>query len=136
MNPLVRPHLQTYPEDSGQRLQEVRQAQRWRDEVDPNIAAPMARGEDGKDYFVGEPCLVHLETGPGVVAPSHWFRRADTMWSTAYPLVPTDDNTGYMMDRRTPLEVELSSYVLNVDDLASRTCQEMYKLPPPVIQCA
>ncbi|KAF8135949.1 hypothetical protein K438DRAFT_1454643, partial [Mycena galopus ATCC 62051] len=53
-NPLVRPKLHLYPEDSGDRLEEGRQAAKWKQEVDGNIAGPMARGNGGKDYYVEE----------------------------------------------------------------------------------
>ncbi|EPQ49899.1 hypothetical protein GLOTRDRAFT_28091, partial [Gloeophyllum trabeum ATCC 11539] len=55
-NPLVRPHLQFYPQDSWPRLSEACQAARWRYEIDGNLASPMARS-NGKDYFVEEVCM-------------------------------------------------------------------------------
>ncbi|KAJ6538911.1 hypothetical protein B0H10DRAFT_1626176, partial [Mycena sp. CBHHK59/15] len=56
-NPLVRPHVHLYPEDSGNRLEEARQAAKWKEEVDGNISAPMARAPNGKDYYVEEAAL-------------------------------------------------------------------------------
>ncbi|KAJ6614052.1 hypothetical protein B0H10DRAFT_1648896, partial [Mycena sp. CBHHK59/15] len=53
-NPLVRPKMHLYPEDTGEQLEEARQAAKWKDEVDGNIAGPMACGADRKDYYVEE----------------------------------------------------------------------------------
>ncbi|KAI0323277.1 hypothetical protein GY45DRAFT_1213627, partial [Cubamyces sp. BRFM 1775] len=53
-NPLVRPHIDLYPEDAGPQLNHPSQAKKWAHEVDPNLAAPMARSSEGKDYFVNE----------------------------------------------------------------------------------
>ncbi|KAI0739726.1 hypothetical protein C8Q80DRAFT_1051189, partial [Daedaleopsis nitida] len=53
-NPIVRPCLAMYPEDDNGRLADARHGARWLHEVDPDLAAPMARGEDGRDYFVNE----------------------------------------------------------------------------------
>ncbi|KAF8137768.1 hypothetical protein K438DRAFT_1503253, partial [Mycena galopus ATCC 62051] len=53
-NPLIRPKLHLYPEDSGEKLEEARQAAKWKHEVDGNISGPMARGTGGKDYYVEE----------------------------------------------------------------------------------
>jgi hypothetical protein len=41
-----------YPEDSGEKLEEARQAAKWKEEVNGNISGPMARGNGGKDYYV------------------------------------------------------------------------------------
>ncbi|KAI9070340.1 hypothetical protein FKP32DRAFT_1531282, partial [Trametes sanguinea] len=53
-NPMVRPWLKFYPEDAGDRLSHCRQAKKWAEEVDPNLAAPMARTPEGKDIYVNE----------------------------------------------------------------------------------
>ncbi|KAJ6628641.1 hypothetical protein B0H10DRAFT_1665935, partial [Mycena sp. CBHHK59/15] len=54
-NPLVCPKMHLYAEDTRESLEEARQAAKWKNEVDSNIAGPMARGDDGNDYFVEEP---------------------------------------------------------------------------------
>lgn len=135
MNSLVRPSLQTYPEDSGEHLQEACQAGRWKDEVDGELAAPMARSDDNKDYFIWEPCLAHLNTGPAVVTPSRWFRRGSTIWSKAHRLSSTYDGDGYTINEHETIEIKLSAYFLNVIDLSSTVCQDTYGIPPPVIKC-
>ncbi|KII83449.1 hypothetical protein PLICRDRAFT_32899 [Plicaturopsis crispa FD-325 SS-3] len=54
-NPLVRKHIKTYAEDTGGLFMDgAWHGEKWRFHADPNLAAPMARGSDGKDYFVEE----------------------------------------------------------------------------------
>ncbi|KAJ7937907.1 hypothetical protein B0H13DRAFT_1580720, partial [Mycena leptocephala] len=55
-NPLVRPHIRVFGEDSGNKLGEACQAEKWKLEVAADLAGPMVRHE-GKDYFVNEPAL-------------------------------------------------------------------------------
>ncbi|KAJ7133509.1 hypothetical protein C8R44DRAFT_829315 [Mycena epipterygia] len=42
-NPKVRPHLHFYPEDSGPKLSEARQGQRWLKELPDDRTTPMVR---------------------------------------------------------------------------------------------
>ncbi|KAJ7761856.1 hypothetical protein B0H14DRAFT_2251773, partial [Mycena olivaceomarginata] len=53
-NPLIRPKLHLYPEDSREILEEARQTAKWKQEVNGNISGPMVRGNGGKDYYVEE----------------------------------------------------------------------------------
>ena len=91
-NPLVRPFLHTYPEDAGDCLSEAPQAAKWHDEVNPNLAAPMARALDGNDYYVEEPALVKIageRQSLGLVMPVmvlHWFRREGKIYAKAHQL--------------------------------------------------
>ncbi|KIJ60407.1 hypothetical protein HYDPIDRAFT_177473 [Hydnomerulius pinastri MD-312] len=56
-NPRVRHGLHFYPEDSGKRLTDARQAERWLDEMDPAQLTPMVRLQN-QDFFVFEPALL------------------------------------------------------------------------------
>ncbi|KAF9030139.1 hypothetical protein BDZ89DRAFT_1245386 [Hymenopellis radicata] len=88
-NPLVRPHVHVYPEDSGERLSEPRQAAKWKDEVDSSFAAPMVR-HNKHDYFVNEPALVAFGDDGcyGPVLPSRWFMRDGQIWAKVQRLRP------------------------------------------------
>ncbi|KZT23739.1 hypothetical protein NEOLEDRAFT_1046272, partial [Neolentinus lepideus HHB14362 ss-1] len=57
-NPQVRPHLRFLPEDSGNRLSEAWQAQRWLHELDSSLTTPMIR-TGGQDFYIYEPVLLH-----------------------------------------------------------------------------
>lgn len=76
MNSLVWPHIHTYPEDTRLRLEEARQATKWKDEVDGMISAPMVQTEHGKDYFTEEPCLANVDEFGfvGLIMPVRWFK--------------------------------------------------------------
>ncbi|KAJ7808632.1 hypothetical protein B0H14DRAFT_3091039 [Mycena olivaceomarginata] len=134
-NPLIRPKLHLYPEDSGQRLEEARQAAKWKQEVDGNISGPMARGTGGKDFFVEEVCFAKLDShgSVGPVMPMRWFTREGQMWSIAHPLRLTASNSAFVIDGResTCLEIPLDKYFLNVRDLEDPDVQARYSIPPP-----
>ncbi|KAJ6460727.1 hypothetical protein DFH09DRAFT_1496906, partial [Mycena vulgaris] len=133
-NPLVRPKLQLYPEDSGERLEEARQAAKWKHEVDGNISGPMARGNGGKDYYVEEVCFARLGSkGVGPVMPMRWFTRDGELWSIAHPLHLTPSGSAFVIDARASacIEIPLENYFLNVRDLEESDCQVRYNIPPP-----
>ncbi|KAJ7848534.1 hypothetical protein B0H13DRAFT_1906711 [Mycena leptocephala] len=134
-NPLIRPKLHLYPEDSGRRLEEARQAAKWKQEVDGNISGPMARGNGGKDFFVEEVCFAKLDShgSVGPVMPMRWFTREGRMWSIAHPLRLTASKSAFVIDGResTCLEIPLDDYFLNVRDLEDPDVQARYSIPPP-----
>ncbi|KZW00122.1 hypothetical protein EXIGLDRAFT_588198, partial [Exidia glandulosa HHB12029] len=57
-NPLVRPRVRTYPVHRSRRRENACDGDKWADEIDAALAAPMARSSDGQDYFVGEVAVV------------------------------------------------------------------------------
>ncbi|KAJ7181855.1 hypothetical protein C8R46DRAFT_1313390 [Mycena filopes] len=134
-NPLIRPKLHLYPEDTGKRLGEARQAAKWRVEVDGNISGPMARGNGGKDYYVEEVCFARLDVvgNVGPVMPMRWFVRDGKLLSTAHPLRLTESQHAFVIDGRDVacIELPLESYFLNVSDLQDPDCQIRYGIPPP-----
>ncbi|KAJ7719255.1 hypothetical protein B0H14DRAFT_3098620 [Mycena olivaceomarginata] len=119
----------------GQRLEEARQAAKWKQEVDGNISGPMARGTGGKDFFVEEVCFAKLDShgSVGPVMPMRWFTREGRMWSIAHPLRLTASNSAFVIDGResTCLEIPLDKYFLNVRDLEDPDVQARYSIPPP-----
>ncbi|KAJ7480506.1 hypothetical protein B0H11DRAFT_2157896 [Mycena galericulata] len=129
-NPLVRPKLHLYPEDSGHRLEEARQATKWKTEVDGNISGPMARGNGGKDYFVEEVCFARVNGAEGVgpVMPMRWFTRNGEILSIAHPLHLTPSKSAFVIDGRedTCVEIPLANYFLNALDLDDPDCQARY----------
>ncbi|KAJ7623988.1 hypothetical protein B0H17DRAFT_1288766 [Mycena rosella] len=125
-NPLVRPRLHLYPEDSGERLEEARQAAKWKCEVDGNVSGPMARGKTGKDYYVEEVAFAKLDsTGKmGPVMPMRWFTRNGELLSIAHPLRFTPSKTAFVIDgsEGACIEIPLDNYFLNVEDLEDPDC--------------
>jgi hypothetical protein len=72
-NPKVRPHLSFFPEDSGEKVSEAKQAHRWLREQAHKQLTPMAR-IDSQDYYIFEPAVLRNET---FCIPFRWFHRAD-----------------------------------------------------------
>ena len=130
-NPLVRRHLQSYPEYTPNKLENATQAGRWLREVDGDRAAPMVR-QGGKDFYVNEPCLVTYgenEESTRAVIPTRWYRYAGDLWAAVHALVP--HGSGFAIDGRTPCEqVPLSAFLLNVLDLEDQNTRSRYGLPP------
>ncbi|KAJ7714682.1 hypothetical protein B0H14DRAFT_2306770, partial [Mycena olivaceomarginata] len=82
-NPLVRPHIRVFGEDSGDKLGEACQAEKWKLEVvAADLAGPMVRHE-GKDYFVNEPALANIGCmgDYSAVLPCRWFLRNGKIWA-------------------------------------------------------
>ena len=97
----MRPHIHTYPEEKAGVLEDARQASRWCSEVDANVAAPMARAEREKDYFIHAPCMAFLNSSQfDVVMPIRWFKRDGEMWAKVHRLLRTRANDGYVVDTR------------------------------------
>ncbi|KAJ2990713.1 hypothetical protein NUW54_g8391 [Trametes sanguinea] len=138
-NPLVRSKLEFYPEFAENELQHPRQAKKWCEEIDPNLAAPMARNAEGKDFFVHELALASID-GLGHVAPvvpTRWFYRNGQLVSKAQRAMVEPVGPGgsqkFVIDGRTEelLEVPLTAYLLNVEDLLEELVQRRWALPPP-----
>ncbi|KAI0363135.1 hypothetical protein BV20DRAFT_1058313 [Pilatotrama ljubarskyi] len=138
-NPLVRPSLEVYPQDAGMQMKHPRQAKKWAHEVDPNLAALMARSDElGKDFFVNELAMAnidHLGT-TGLVVPTRWFHRQDgTLWSKACPVDvrETPDGAQLVVDMRqtAALQLPLTAYFLNIEDLLDYDVQRRYNIPSP-----
>lgn len=65
---MTRADLHLYHKDNGSKLCEAWHGGRWRDEVNPVLAGPMARSETGKDYFVNEVAMANIDA-QGTIAP-------------------------------------------------------------------
>ena len=76
-NPRVRPHLHVYPEDSGQKLSEARQAAKWLHKLPSEDTTPMIRLQN-IDYYIFEPALLingsthHAGTRESLAAAITW----------------------------------------------------------------
>ncbi|KAJ7308592.1 hypothetical protein DFH08DRAFT_944451 [Mycena albidolilacea] len=134
-NSLIRPKLHLYPEDSGDRLEEGRQAAKWKEEVDGNISGLMARGNGGKDYHIEEVCFAKLNNAGaiGPVMPMRWFTRNGRLLSIAHQLHLTPSRSAFIIDGRAAacIEIPLKNYFLNILDLEEPDCQSRYDVPPP-----
>ncbi|KAI0054859.1 hypothetical protein BV25DRAFT_1766987, partial [Artomyces pyxidatus] len=134
-NPMVRRHMRFLAEDSGVKLEEARQAQRWLSEVDGNLAGPMARTKHGKDFFVYEPALANIDclgtTAP--VMPTRWFTREGRIFARVHRLRLTKEGDSYVIDGRTSecCDIPLEAFVLSVIELNEPELQRRYRLPAP-----
>ncbi|KAK7032978.1 hypothetical protein R3P38DRAFT_3313080 [Favolaschia claudopus] len=103
-NPRVRPHLHFYPEDSGQKLSEARQGQRWLNEIPDEQTTPMVR-ISGNDYYIYEPAM--LDSGSAECCiPIRWFSRGGQFFAKCWQMAPvsTDTHSGWhVCDPRTKL---------------------------------
>lgn len=135
-NPLVRPHLRSLPEKSDDMLGEAFQADRWRYEVDPDLACPMARAADGRDYFVNEAAIAMVgDSGElAAVMIRRWFTVHGAIHAIASPLVRTRDQSHLIVDGRDEkqLEIPLSSFRWCIHDMVGPNARaEMQSMPSP-----
>ncbi|KAJ6503838.1 hypothetical protein C8R45DRAFT_894926 [Mycena sanguinolenta] len=92
-NPKVRPHLSFYPEDSGPKLSEARQGQRWLKEIPDEQTTPMLRIQ-GDDYFIHEPAML---CNGAFCIPTRWFVKAGEYYANCWEISPvtTDKGSGW-----------------------------------------
>ncbi|KAJ3845580.1 hypothetical protein EV368DRAFT_90530 [Lentinula lateritia] len=87
-NQSVRPHLRFLPEDSGKRLSQACQAQRWLNELDPDLLTPAHR-VNGQDHFTFEPAVLKDRR---VCMPTRWFTRKGQVHAKAWPMRMVDND--------------------------------------------
>ncbi|KAG8712744.1 hypothetical protein FRC09_019504, partial [Ceratobasidium sp. 395] len=132
-NPVTASKLATFPEDSGEYMAGPTHGEKWRTEVDANLASPMARLHKTsgafQDYFVNEPCLVRAGDQTAPVMVSRWFKRNGSLVANVHKLVPLEGRNGYAVDGGNCLEVPEEDFHLALPDF--RRVYGEYKLPSP-----
>ncbi|KAL1722272.1 hypothetical protein EV715DRAFT_193061, partial [Schizophyllum commune] len=113
-NPLVRPHLNFYPEDVSPRLEQTRQAAFWRHEADPDLLTQMWRDKRGVDFYVFEPCM--LDDGV-ICMPHRFFWRAGVMWFEAWGMSYTNGAAGWVVEQWRASEYPAARMMGNGQDL-------------------
>lgn len=99
-NPKVRPNLFFYPEDTGEYLEEARQASHWLHELPFDEATPMIRLHSS-DYYILEPTM--LNDG-GFCIPYRWFTRPEgRFFAHAWRLEPTPE--GWIVHEDQEMEI-------------------------------
>ncbi|KZS88916.1 hypothetical protein SISNIDRAFT_417595, partial [Sistotremastrum niveocremeum HHB9708] len=90
-NPLVRPKLHFYPEETLGGLRECWQGKKWLKEMAPELLTPMIRIR-ADDYYVCEPTML---TGPRYCVPLRWFRKegSQLFHCKAYKIEPQSQNS-------------------------------------------
>ncbi|KZT18999.1 hypothetical protein NEOLEDRAFT_1048020, partial [Neolentinus lepideus HHB14362 ss-1] len=112
-NPQVRPHLRFLPEDSGNRLSEAWQAQRWLHELDSSLTTPMIR-TGGQDFYIYEPVLLH---DGQVCMPHRWFTRGEEVLARTWAMSPSRDGGGWIVHEDHDGEVRESQLHLSLPHL-------------------
>ncbi|KAF9056866.1 hypothetical protein BDP27DRAFT_1242040 [Rhodocollybia butyracea] len=101
----VRSHLKFLPEDSGVRLSQANQAERWLKELDPDLLTPIHQVA-GQDFFTLEPALLKDKR---VCMPSRWFVRDKKVFAKAWPMkVENIEGYGNGWTVQTFAEIEIS----------------------------
>ncbi|KAJ7607345.1 hypothetical protein FB45DRAFT_764359 [Roridomyces roridus] len=136
-NPNTREHLHFFPEDSKPSLSQAWQANRWLDELDPDLATPMERFKN-QDFYVYEPAL--LQNG-SVCMPTRWFRRGNVKLARAWKMTrgsPNNMNMGWIVQADQEIEITEAELLLSFPLLV--TSFQSRNMPDPRIirgvQCA
>ncbi|KAK7027831.1 hypothetical protein R3P38DRAFT_3315357 [Favolaschia claudopus] len=90
-NPRVRPHLHFYPEDSGEKLSEARQGERWLHELPDEQTTPMVR-ISAQDYYIYEPAMLDSAEGEFCL-PIRWFTRGGEFFAKCWRMVAMSTDT-------------------------------------------
>lgn len=132
-NPIVGAHLATYAEAAGSRLEDTRQGHKWLKEINPNLAGPMARAADGKDYLIHE--LVIIQDGPveRPVMIARWYEKDKKLVANVHPVRLTPAGDTFVVDAcAEKVEVvSLDAFLLSVEQLVQTAVQRKYNLPAP-----
>ncbi|KAL1697796.1 hypothetical protein EV121DRAFT_274849, partial [Schizophyllum commune] len=133
-NPLVRPHIHTYAEDAGEKLNAPYHGAKWREEVKAVLSGPMVRAPDGRDYYVQEPALAVVGPSRSVqpVMPTRWFLRDGNLWGRVQALGVVSDGsaTALAIDARIDcFELPLSAFLESYEEL--RHSYTAHNLPEP-----
>lgn len=123
-NPHVRRHLRFLPEDSGTKISEAWQADRWLHELDPKLATPMIR-VGRQDYYTFEPLLLasdYQRASPSERAymPVRWFTRGQKTLAQAWRLLPSTSESGergWVVDGRRLCEIDSTQLLLSFPEL-------------------
>ncbi|KAF8966226.1 hypothetical protein BDZ97DRAFT_1657897 [Flammula alnicola] len=126
-NPKVRPHIHFYPEDTGKRLDESRQAERWLKELRPEETTPMVRVRED-DYYIYEPALLK---DLSMCIPERWFTRNGTFFARAWKMEirVVDGVWGWVV--RKDIELEVSEHQLAKGFASLEKEFERYRVPHP-----
>lgn len=129
-NPYVRPHLRFLPIDTTSHASAFH-GEKWRLEVDGNIASPMIRAPDGQDYFVDEPVLANVDSlgSVGPVWPTRFYIRDDVTFARVHLLRADYERSGYIIDGDHCMEMPVSAFILSYPRFAA--LHSYYNLPPP-----
>ncbi|KAF7362836.1 hypothetical protein MVEN_00633400 [Mycena venus] len=129
-NPRVRPHLSFYPEDSGPRLSEARQGERWLKELPAEQTTPMLC-ISGHDYYIYEPAMLDWDTGEFCI-PIRWFTRGGEFLAKCWRLLPvtTDKGSGWRVFKSDDYEVSSRRFLKNFIQFQEDAA--LYNVPHPL----
>ncbi|KAJ7596205.1 hypothetical protein C8J56DRAFT_1022550 [Mycena floridula] len=130
-NPQIRPNLSFYPEDSGRRISEARQAQAWLHEVPDELVTPMARiGND--DYYIHEPAMLNDES---CVIPYRWFTRNGALFAKCWKMSPrqSEHYQGWSVSQDPNYEVSHQHFLKPFPELRSDVAAGRYPVPCPTL---
>ena len=97
-NPLIRPHLEFYPEITDGHVKEVWQAEKWRKRIDPRILTPMV-AVGSKHFYVFE--FARLRDGRYIV-PERWVKYKGELHAEAFE-VDFSEGKASIKDKKTTL---------------------------------
>ena len=116
-------------------MSDTRHGCRWGEDVDPNLAGPMAHGVDGKDYFVQELAMADIPDLGGLVPViiTRWYEKCQVLTAKVHPVGLTRGGNAFIVDARdnSAREVPLSAFVFSVEEMLTLNVQDMYAIPSP-----
>ena len=126
-NPQVRPHLHFYPEDTGKKLGEGRQVERWLKKLRPEETTPMVCIHRD-DYYIYEPALLK---DLSMCILECWFTQDGTFFARAWKMEirVIEGQLGWVV--RKDIELEVSEHQFAKGFVMLEKEFEQYQLPHP-----
>ena len=88
-NPLVRPHMNFYPEDANGSMSQTWHGTKWLKDLPDHLLTPMIiHPNSEKHFYIGELCYCRDKTW---FIPQRWFRKKGAgMWCLGFEVTLTD----------------------------------------------
>ncbi|KAJ7929641.1 hypothetical protein B0H13DRAFT_2228460 [Mycena leptocephala] len=117
------------PRDSGPKLSEARQGQRWLNELPPEQTTPMLR-ISGQDYYIYEPAMLDSEE-PEFCIPIRWFVRGEEFFAKCWKMtiVSSDKGAGWRVLKSDNYEVPAHRFLKNL--IQFQADATLYNVPHP-----
>ncbi len=116
-------------------MSDTRHGRRWGEDIDPNLAGPMARASDGKDYYVQEFAMADVPALGGLVPVmiARWYEKDCELTAKVHPVGLTPSGDAFIVDGRDNkvVEVPLGAFLLSTEEMLTPEVQAMYKIPSP-----
>ncbi|KIJ48475.1 hypothetical protein M422DRAFT_125766, partial [Sphaerobolus stellatus SS14] len=114
-NPRVHPYLHVYPEDTGKKVYEARQASKWLHEASAELLTPMAR-VGNQDFFIYEPALCY---DGSACMPHRFYMKNGELHAKVWPLQAAHAKSGWYVREDWEKHIRVSELAVSWPDFVA-----------------